>query len=34
MELHRNLLANDEYLQLVYNVLSDSIYNFHQGAGK
>ncbi|MFB6454408.1 Rossmann-like and DUF2520 domain-containing protein [Chitinophaga sp. Hz27] len=30
MELHRNLLVNDEYLQLVYTVLSDSIYNFHE----
>ncbi len=34
MELHRNLLAGDEYLQLVYSVLSDSIYNFHDKASK
>jgi len=34
MALHRDLLANDEYLQLVYNVMSDSIFNFHNTAGK
>ncbi|PSL46815.1 putative short-subunit dehydrogenase-like oxidoreductase (DUF2520 family) [Chitinophaga niastensis] len=30
MSLHRSLLAGDEYLQLVYQVMSDSIYQFHK----
>lgn len=29
MSLHRELLANDSYLQLVYQVMSDAIYQFH-----
>ncbi|WP_143305277.1 Rossmann-like and DUF2520 domain-containing protein [Chitinophaga vietnamensis] len=30
MNLHRGLLADNEYLQLVYQVMSDSISQFHQ----
>lgn len=30
MDLHRSLLADNEYLQLVYQVMSDSISQFHQ----
>ncbi|NLR57078.1 DUF2520 domain-containing protein [Chitinophaga polysaccharea] len=29
MQLHRQLLASNEYLQLVYQVMSDAIYQFH-----
>ena len=29
MNMHRNLLEGNEYLQLVYQVLSDAIYQFH-----
>lgn len=29
MSLHRDLLAGDPYLQLVYQVMSDAIYQFH-----
>ena len=29
MQLHRQLLAGNEYLQLVYQVMSDAIYQFH-----
>ncbi|MFY0254897.1 Rossmann-like and DUF2520 domain-containing protein [Chitinophaga sp. 30R24] len=29
MSLHRELLAGDEYLQLVYQVISDAIYQFY-----
>ncbi|WP_436484383.1 Rossmann-like and DUF2520 domain-containing protein [Chitinophaga sp. ARDCPP14] len=29
MSLHRELLAGDPYLQLVYQVMSDAIYQFH-----
>lgn len=31
MSLHRALLADNEYLQLVYQVVSDAIYQFHKG---
>lgn len=31
MSLHRALLADNEYLQLVYRVVSDAIYQFHKG---
>ncbi|GAA0541826.1 Rossmann-like and DUF2520 domain-containing protein [Chitinophaga japonensis] len=29
MAQHRSLLENDEYLRLIYQVMSDSIYQFH-----
>jgi predicted short-subunit dehydrogenase-like oxidoreductase (DUF2520 family) len=32
MNMHRNLLEGNEYLQLVYQVLSDAIYQFHHKA--